>query len=141
MKIMAVDLGDARTGLAVCDKLEILASPLCVIKETDFNLIIKKISNEIINNKIEEVVIGYPKNMNGSIGERAKKSELLADELKKIVPEVSIKLWDERNTTRSATIFLNQTNTRGAKRKKIIDSVAATIILESYINFKKQNLK
>lgn len=141
MKIMAVDFGDARTGLAVCDKLEILASPLCVIKETDFDLITKKIADEIINNNIEEVIVGYPKNMNGSVGERAKKSELLVEKLRKIVPKVSIRLWDERNTTKSATIFLNQTNTRGSKRKKIIDAVAATIILESYISFKKQNFK
>ena len=138
MKILAVDYGDVRTGLAVCDKLELLASPLCVIKETNFDELVKKIIEEILKNKAEEVVVGYPKNMDGTIGERAKKSERLADELKKNLKDMNVVLWDERNTTKSATIFLNETNTRGQKRKKIIDAVAATIILESYLKFRKR---
>ena len=84
------------------------------------------------------MVVGYPKNMDGTIGERAKKSERLADELKKNLKDMNVVLWDERNTTKSATIFLNETNTRGQKRKKIIDAVAATIILESYLKFRKR---
>lgn len=139
MKIMAIDFGHSRTGLAVCDKLEILASPLCVIQENDINILIKKITKEILDNKIEEVIIGFPKNMDGSIGDTAKTTKFLASELKKILPNISFILWDERNSTKQASTFLNNTNTYGKKRKKIIDAVAATIILESYMQFKKLN--
>ncbi len=137
MKIMAIDFGDSRTGLAVCDKLERLAVPVGVIKESNFEKVVEKIVNEITNAKVDKVIVGYPKNMNGSVGERAEKSELLLAKLKEKVNDIPIILWDERNTTKSATIFLNTTNTRGQKRKKIIDAVAATIILESYLNYRK----
>lgn len=137
MKIMAIDFGDSRTGLAVCDKLELLAVPIGVIKESDFENVVEKIVNEIIEKKIDKVIVGYPKNMNGSIGERAKKSECLVAKLQERVQNIPVVLWDERCTTKSATDFLNITNTRGQKRKNVIDAVAATIILESYLNYIK----
>ena len=137
MKIMAIDYGDSRTGLAICDKFEILASPMGVIEEKDFMTLVKKISLQINENNVEEVIVGYPKNMNGSIGDRAKKTELLAENLRKIT-NVPIFLWDERNTTKLANMFLNETNIKRSKKKKVIDAIAATIILESYINLKKE---
>ncbi len=138
MKIMAVDLGDARTGLAVCDKSEFLASPLTVIHDKDLDSVLKKIVSAVNENKVEEIIVGYPKNMNGTVGERAQKceefSKLLAEQV-----QVEVKLWDERSTTVSAINYLNETNTRGKKRKNVIDAVAATIILESYMNFRRMN--
>ena len=120
MKIMAVDLGDARTGLAACDRTEFLASPLGVIHERDFEELLKKVAHMAKEYDIGEIVVGHPKNMDGSEGERAQKCELFANRLRAIV-EVPVKLWDERCTTVSAHNYLNQTDTRGKKRKEIVD--------------------
>ena len=136
MKIMAVDFGDSRTGLAVCDKSEFLASPAGVIEEKDFEKCIEKVAAAAKENAAEEIVVGYPKNMNNTIGERAQKCALFAEKLAELV-DVHVKLWDERSTTVSAHYYLNQTNTRGKKRKAVVDAVAATIILESYLGFRK----
>lgn len=140
MKIMSVDFGDARTGLALCDKSELLASPVCVIEERNFEKCIEKVSLKAKELGAEEVVVGYPKNMNGTIGERADKCELFSQKLAELI-DVPVKLWDERNTTVSAHYYLNQTNTRGKKRKAVVDAVAATIILESYIEFRKNSMR
>ncbi len=139
MKIMSVDFGDSRTGLAVCDKSEFLASPAGVIEEKNFERCIEKVANAAKEHGAEEVVVGYPKNMNGTIGERAQKCELFAEKLSELV-DVPVKLWDERSTTVSAHYYLNQTNTRGKKRKAVVDAVAATIILESYLGFRKNSV-
>ena len=138
MKIMAVDFGDSRTGLAVCDKSEFLASPAGVIEEKNFDRCIEKVAAAAKEHGAEEVVVGHPKNMNGTIGERAQKCELFAERLSELVG-VPVKLWDERSTTVSAHYYLNQTNTRGKKRKAVVDAVAATIILESYLGFRKNS--
>ena len=139
MKIMSVDFGDSRTGLAVCDKSEFLASPAGVIEEKNFDRCIEKVAAAAKEHGAEEVVIGHPKNMNGTIGERAQKCELFAEKLSELVG-VPVKLWDERSTTVSAHYYLNQTNTRGKKRKAVVDAVAATIILESYLGFRKNSV-
>ena len=139
MKIMAVDFGDARTGLAVCDRTEFLASPVGVIHEKNFERTIQKVSYAVAEYAVGEVVVGYPKNMNGTLGERALKCEEFAKKLQELV-DVPVKLWDERSTTVSAIQVLNKTDTRGKKRKEVVDSLAAAIILESYINY-RQNQK
>lgn len=136
MIIMSVDFGDSRTGIAVCDKSELLASPVCVIAEKDFDECIKKTAQKAIELKAEEVVVGYPKNMNNTIGERAEKCQLFSEELAKLI-DCPVRLWDERCTTVSAHNYLNVTNTRGKKRKAVVDAVAATIILESYLGYRK----
>ncbi len=140
MKIMAVDFGDSRTGIACCDKSEMLASPVCVISEKDFNVCIKKTALEAEKNNADIIIVGYPKNMNNTLGERAEKCALFAEELKKLTGK-PVELWDERSTTVSAHNYLNVTNTRGKKRKAVVDAVAATIILESYMGFRKNNNK
>ena len=136
MKIMAVDLGDAHTGLACCDRTEILASPIGTIHEKNFNIILQKVASASVEYGVEEIVVGYPKNMNNSVGERAQKCALFAEKLKELVT-VPVVLWDERSTTVSAHNYLNETDTKGKKRKAIIDTVAATIILDNYIAFKR----
>ena len=136
MKIMAVDFGDARTGLAVCDRTEFLASPVGVIEERNFNACIQQVAFAVEEYDIKEVIVGFPKNMNGSIGPKAEKCQLFSEELAKLV-KVPVKLWDERRTTITAHNILNETNTRGKKRKEVIDAVAATVILESYLDFRR----
>lgn len=136
MKIMAVDFGDARTGLAVCDKTEFLASPAGVISERNFDNCIQKVADKAKELEAEGIVVGHPKNMNGTIGPRAEKCALFAEKLKALV-DMPVELWDERSTTVSAHNILNETNTRGKKRKAVVDAVAATIILESYLGYRK----
>ncbi len=139
MKIMAVDLGDARTGLAVCDRTEFMAEPIGVIHSTNFLVTLQKVAVAATEYDVSMIVVGHPVNMNGTIGERAKKCEDFAEKLKTLVT-VPVVLWDERGTTVSAIGYLNETNTRGKKRKEVVDAVAATIILESYLAYRK-NMK
>lgn len=134
MRILGVDFGDARTGIAISDPSGFLASPVCVIKERKFEETIKKTAAYAVENKAEQIVVGFPKNMNGTIGERAEKSQLFAKELETLTG-ISVKLWDERCTTMSAAAYMNATDTHGKKRKNVIDAAAATIILQDYLDF------
>lgn len=136
MIIISVDLGLARTGLAYCDKSELLASPLCVIEERELKVLAQKIAQKAQEVRAELIVVGLPKNMDGSEGESAIRARDFADTLHSLTGLECI-MQDERGTTLTATGYLNTTNTRGKKRKKVIDSVAATIILEDYLNYRR----
>ncbi len=136
MKILAIDYGEARTGLAICDRTEFLASPLGTLEERDFAKLVTKIVYTIREYGAEAVVVGLPVNMDGSHGEKAEKCKRLADTLMKLTG-LPVALWDERQTTMQAANYLNETNVRGAKRKEIIDQVAATIIVESFLARRK----
>ncbi len=133
---MSVDFGDSRTGLAICGKSELMASPVGVISEKDFDRCIEKTAAAAKEHHAELIVVGYPKNMNNTIGERCEKCRLFAEKLKELTG-CPVELWDERCTTVSAHNYMNVTNTRGKKRKAVVDAVAATIILESYLGFRK----
>lgn len=138
MRIMSVDFGDSRTGIAVCDKSEMLASPLTVITEYNFQRCAERVAELAQKEKAELIVVGYPKNMNGTTGERAEKCA----EFARITGELSgipTELWDERRTTVTAHNYLNETNVRGKKRKAVVDAVAATIILETYLAYRKNS--
>lgn len=136
MRILGIDFGDARTGIAVCDPMGFMASPVCVIKETDFNEVVKKSCEYANQYKVELIVVGYPKNMNGTIGDRALKSEEFSKQLHDL-SGIEVKLWDERCTTMVAATYMNATDTHGKKRKNTIDAAAATIILQDYLDYKK----
>ena len=135
---MSVDFGDARTGIAMCDKTEFLASPITVIHEKRLEHAIEKTADEAIKNKAEAVIVGLPLNMNGSEGPRAELCREFAAKLTEKI-EVPVRMWDERQTTVSAAGFLNETDTRGKKRKAVIDAVAAVIILDSYLQWRKNH--
>lgn len=132
MKIMAVDYGDARTGLAVCDRTETLASPVGIIQEKSMAKAAEKIVYATREFEAGLLVIGLPLNMDGTEGPRAQKSRKLGALLEKII-SIPIEYWDERSTTKSAEGLLSETGTYGKKRKEVLDAVAATIILESYL--------
>lgn len=136
MRIMAVDFGDARTGLAVCDKSELLASPLTVVQEKQFERCAQVVAAHAREQKAELLVVGYPKHMNNTVGERAQKCKAFADRLHELT-DLECVMWDERSTTVLAHNYLNATNTRGKKRKAVVDAVAAVIILESYLGYRK----
>ena len=136
MIIMSVDYGDVRTGIAICDRLETLAYPVEVIKENYEPKLILKIKELVQKNKPDMIVVGYPKNMDASEGSRAQKCKEFSQALEKATG-IKTDLWDERLTTVSAHNFLNTTNTRGNKRKNTVDAVAATIILQDYIDHRR----
>ncbi len=136
MVIISVDYGDVRTGVAACDKLQLLASPVTVIKQKDPELLSEEIKKICLEKKAEKIVLGLPKNMDGSEGFRAEACK----EFAKLLSEktgLSIDFQDERLTTVSAHNILNATDTRGKKRKAVVDAVSAVLILEDYL--RKQN--
>lgn len=135
MIILSVDYGDARTGIAVCDKMEILASPVTVIHESYEPKVIAKIKDIVADKKPELIVVGLPVNMDGSKGERAEKCTLFSEKLKEETG-LPVKLYDERLTTVSAHRILSDNNVRGQKRKNVVDAVSAVMILESYLKAK-----
>ena len=137
MKIMAVDYGDTRTGLAMCDRTEFLASPLGVITEKSMPKTVEKIVYAAREYDAAMIVVGLPKNMNGTEGERAQKCRKVAQLLANILPDIPVELWDERNTTKEAIQYMNATDTRGKKRKETIDAAAASIILEGFLARRK----
>lgn len=132
MVIMSVDYGDSRTGLAVCDKNEVLASPVGVIFEKYEPLLLEKICEKVSALAPELIVVGLPRNMDGSYGERAEKCRAFSQKLKE-KSGVETALQDERLTTVSAHRALNAVNVRGKKRKNIVDAVSAVMILEDFI--------
>lgn len=136
MIILSVDYGDKRTGIAVCDKLEMLASPVCVLTEWNAETLAEKIIDIAKQKKAEQIVIGLPRNMDGSKGFRAEACEELG-ELVKSKCEIPVTFWDERLTTVSAHRILSENNVRGKKRKSVVDAVAAEIILQNYIDSRK----
>ena len=133
MVIVSIDYGDKRTGVAVCDKNQILASPVCTIESDDKKVLIDKIIEIGEQKKAEIFVIGLPKNMDGSLGFRAEACKEFASELS-AESGIECVFQDERLTTVSAHLALNGTNTRGKKRKEKIDQVSAVIILQDYID-------
>ncbi len=137
MIIMSVDLGDARTGIAVSDKSEIFAFPKTVINEWNKERLIEKILKEACEAGAEKIVVGLPKNMDGSLGFKAKECIELAEKIKQGFTTGDVVMWDERCTTVSAHRALNETNTRGKKRKAVVDAVAATMILEDFLRSQK----
>lgn len=140
MKIMAVDYGDARTGLAVCDRTEFLASPIGIIEEKSMAKVAEKIIYASREYDVGMVVLGLPRNMDGTEGARAQKSHKLAETLRAVLT-IPVELWDERSTTVTAANILSENGTFGKKRKEVLDAVAATVILESYLAYRRNQSK
>lgn len=138
MIILSVDYGDARTGIAVCDRGEFLATPVTVINEYNRERLIQRIAEVAKETKAEQIVVGNPINMNGTRGPRSELAQALAKDLETAC-NLPIVLWDERSTTVSAAGYLNAVDVRGKKRKAVIDAVAAVIILENYLAYRKNN--
>lgn len=136
MIIMAIDYGDVRTGIAVCDKFEMLASPVCIIEQRNAEKLVEQIAELADKYKAEQFVVGLPKNMDSSVGERAVKCRDFAQFLSASTGIEAV-MRDERLSTVSAHNVLNTTNTRGKKRKAVVDQVAAVMILQDYIDFRK----
>lgn len=137
MRILAVDLGLKRTGLAVCDETELLASPVGTLTQSDMEILCNDVATIAAREGVRQIVVGHPRNMDGSRGESAQRAEAFAEALGERTG-LPVTLWDERLTTVSAIGFLNETNVRGKKRKALVDTVSATIILQEYLDSRRQ---
>ncbi len=137
MKILALDLGDSRIGVAVSDEMHIIANGLETYSRQNLSCDLMHIADLCSKHNVGEIVIGLPINMDGSEGERVQKSRQFGELLSKQLPDVKIEYIDERLTTISAERVLLEADVSREKRKKVIDKVASTIILQSYLDIKK----
>lgn len=135
-KIIAVDYGDVRTGLAVSDALGMMANGIGTVKPKGLHDLCRIIVEKATENNCKRVVIGEPVNMDGSRGQRSEKAHLLADTLKGFT-DLPIDLYDERCSTMVAYRYLDATETFGKKRKDAVDTLSAQIILQDYLDSNK----
>mgnify|MGYP000742744975 FL=1 len=135
MKILGVDFGDTRTGVAISDINGFLASPLALIKKGLAGTA-EEVANLAESNKAEKIVVGLPLNMDGSEGQRAERTRIFCEELKKHF-KGEIILQDERMTTVSAHNIMIENNTKRRKKKDKVDKIAAVLILQTYLDSKR----
>ena len=138
--IMGVDYGDARTGLAVSDRLGLLAVGAGCIKCEGFRKAAEAVAAAAKERGAEMIVVGNPINMNGTEGPRSEKCRAFASALEELT-ELPVKLYDERLTTMSAHRFLSDANVRGKKRKAAVDELSATIILQDFLDRNREELQ
>lgn len=138
MIIAGLDFGDARTGVAVCDKYEMMASDAGCIAADSFKKALEKVGARVKELGAELIVVGNPINMDGSAGPRSEKCAAFARELSELtgIPTV---MYDERLTTVSAHKILTQNNVFGKKRKQTVDALSARLILEDYLKVRKRD--
>ena len=136
MRILGIDLGDVRTGLALSDESCFLASGLGTFTAYNEDKALEQILTAIRTHKVEEIVMGNPVNMNGTRGERSQKVEAFAERLRE-ASGLPVTLFDERCTTMQAHTILSFTDTRGKKRKNTVDTLSAEIILQNYLDQRK----
>ena len=135
MKIMGLDYGEARIGVAISDELCMLASPLDTICEKNRELQLEKTAEVARLNKVQKLVVGYPKHMDGTIGHRAQYTEKFAADLSKMLG-IPYEMWDERLSSTEAHRILEAGGVSGKKRKTKVDKIAAVIILQGYLDSK-----
>ena len=134
MRILGIDYGDARVGIAVSDPLMLTAQGIKTLPNKVFDKMLESL-DEIYNEyKPEKIVLGFPKNMDGSVGFRGDITLEFKITLEEKYPKSEIILYDERLSTVMADRFLSATNTRGSGRKKVIDTVSAAVILQNYLD-------
>ena len=134
-KIMGIDYGDARTGIAISDLLCSIVGSTTVLNSHNREKLIGDILRLCRENGVGQIVVGLPKNMDGTEGERAKLCREFADELA-ARSSLEVTMWDERRTTVEAHNILSQHNYHGKRRKNTVDAVAASLILEGYLAFR-----
>ncbi|MBU2700919.1 putative Holliday junction resolvase [Sporomusaceae bacterium BoRhaA] len=134
MRIIGLDVGDRTIGVAVSDLLGWTAQGVEVIRRKNTDLDFERLAELIDQYEVENVLIGWPKNMNGTIGPRCEKVQAFADEFKLRFPAQKIILWDERLSTVAAAKSLIAADVSRAKRKKVIDKMAAVFILQGYLD-------
>ena len=134
MRILALDVGDKTIGVAVCDELRLTAQGVEVIRRTSAAKDFSRLNELITQYEVGLVVIGLPKNMNGTIGPRGELTKEFANALAKAAPQVEITFWDERLSTVAAQKALIAADVSRAKRRQVIDKMAAVFILQGYLD-------
>ncbi|MDR2420655.1 MAG: Holliday junction resolvase RuvX [Oscillospiraceae bacterium] len=132
-RLLGVDYGDARTGVAVSDAIGFITGEAWVIEERAAASLAARVADAARERGVVSVALGYPLNMDGTPGRRAGKTEALAERLRE--RGLDVVLWDERRTTADAHRILSEAGARGRKRKKTVDAVAASLILEGYLAY------
>ena len=137
MRVLAIDYGDARTGIAISDAMGLIVGQTTVIHSRRPEKTVAEIARLVQESHAERLVMGFPRNMDGSEGPRA---ELCRSFAEKLAAEtgLEVKMWDERRTTVEAHNILSAHNYHGQKRKNTVDAVAASLILEGYLNFRNK---
>lgn len=136
MRYIGLDLGTKTLGIAISDRSATIASGYKTIVYKDEDALLLELNEIIISNNVDKIILGFPKNMNNTIGESAKRTLLFKDKLELYFGKEVI-LQDERLTTVQATNLLIEADLSRKKRKKVIDKLAATVILQSYLDMKK----
>lgn len=136
MKIMAIDYGDAHTGIAISDATMTLTGYSTVIDSRKAEVVLAEIQKLIAEHGVNELVLGYPKNMDGTLGPRAEKCAAFGEEIK-VATGLPLTLWDERRSTVEAHAILFNNGKNGKQRKKVVDAVAAGLMLEGYLTRKR----
>jgi len=138
MRTMSLDVGTKTIGIAVSDLMGIIANGVETIQRTSKERDYKRLAELIKEHDVDTLVVGYPKNMNGTVGERAQICEAMAQELKETFPTLKeVVLWDERLSTVAATRVMVDADISRKKRKKVIDMMAAVVILQNYLDSKQ----
>lgn len=140
MRIMAVDHGDVRTGVAISDPTGLMAGFSTVIQGRDRSKVALELARLAKEHKVEELVMGFPRNMDGSEGPRAQLYREFARQLEDMI-QLPVTLWDERRTTVEAHAILHENGKRMKSHKKNVDAVAASLILEGYLTKKRWERK
>ena len=135
MRIMAIDYGDARTGIAISDLLCSIVGSATVLHSRNQDVVLERITHLAKDNQVSELVMGLPKNMDGTEGVRAGLCRDFAKRIE-VATGLPVALWDERRTTVEAHNILSAHNYHGKKRKNTVDAVAASLILEGYLAFR-----
>lgn len=138
MRIMAIDYGDAHTGIAISDPTGFLAGTTTTIHSRKAEVVLEELVKLVRQYQVEELVMGFPRNMDGTEGPRADLYRAFADQVEEATGMKPV-LWDERRTTIDAHRILFESGKNAKKRKKTVDAVAASLILEGYLTFKKMN--
>jgi putative Holliday junction resolvase len=132
-RILAIDHGTVRMGIAISDESKFIAQPLLFIPAHPFDKFRTQLEQLLRDKEVELILVGMPRNMDGSYGPAAAKVEAFIVELRKFVA-VPIKTWDERLTSSQANRFLRESNVRGRKQREKVDQTAAAILLQSYLD-------
>lgn len=134
MRAMSLDVGTKTIGVAASDLMMMIAGGVETIRRTSPQKDFERLTQLVKEYEVDTLVVGYPKNMNGSVGERAQMCEAFAEELRQYFPDVKVVLWDERLSTVAAEKVLVDADMRRKKRRQVIDMMAAVVILQNYLD-------
>ncbi len=132
-RILALDLGDARVGLALSDPLGVTAQPLGALRRVGPRQDVARLRALVEEHRVTRVVVGHPLLLSGGAGERARGAEDLAATLREALGGIPVELWDERLTTVEAERLMLQGDVRRRRRREVVDSLAAALILQSWM--------